>query len=196
MTDITIQIITSNKRSPYLFMAKQIYNTLQIAPKIILTTSNYSSRIHHKSFRLQVHLSTAGSTTEELAYFNIYGNYIRAPFEQLTRLNNNKHFAPPLMNIDCSDYEGQGVSKMLILIAFHYAKKEYPRFNDMSELFIDVDASNIVGHDVSGNKVSYWSAIGMVENETNPSNYVSTGYEKRCFVRDLKGYLFRIKRQT
>jgi S-adenosylmethionine/arginine decarboxylase-like enzyme len=176
-------------------MAKQIYNTLKIAPKIILTTADNNFN-NTKSFRLQVHLSTAGSTTEELAYFNIYGNYIRAPFEQLTRLNNNKQFAPPLMNIDCSDYEGQGVSKMLILIAFHYAKKEYPRFNDMSELFIDVDASNIVGHDVSGNKVSYWSAIGMVENETNPSNYVSTGYEKRCFVRDLKSYLFRIKRQT
>lgn len=195
MTDITTQIITSNKRSPYLFMANQIYNTLKIAPKIILTTSDNNFN-NTKSFRLQVHLSTTADSTKELAYFNIYGNYIRAPFEQLTRLNNNKQFAPPIMNIDCSDYKGQGISKMLILIAFHYAKKEYPRFNDMSELFIDVDASNIVGRDVSGNKVSYWSAIGMVENETNPSNYVSTGYEKRCFVRDLKGYLFRIKRQT
>ena len=195
MTDITTQIITSNKRSPYLFMANQIYNTLKIAPKIILTTSDNNFN-NTKSFRLQVHLSTTAGSTKELAYFNIYGNYIRAPFEQLTRLNNNKQFAPPIMNIDCSDYKGQGISKMLILIAFHYAKKEYPRFNDMSELFIDVDASNIVGRDVSGNKVSYWSAIGMVENETNPSNHVSTGYEKRCFVRDLKGYLFRIKRQT
>jgi len=176
-------------------MAKQIYDTLKIASKIILSTSDNNFN-NIKSFRLQVHLTTTAGSTKELAYFNIYGNYIRAPFEQLSRLNNHKHFAPPIMNIDCSDYQGQGVSKMLILIAFHYAKKEYPRFNDMSELFIDVDASNIVGHDVSGNKVSYWSAIGMVENETNPSNYVSTGYEKRCFVRDLNDYLFRIKRQT
>ena len=196
MTDITNNIITSSRRTPYLFQAKQIYNALQNSPKVILTTSNnkLDSKYGHNSFRLQVHLTDNNTSIDnELAYFNIYGNYIRAPFEQLSR-NTCKQFAPPIMNIDCSEYQGLGVSKMLMLIAFHYAKKEYPRFNDTSELFIDVDASNIVGHDASGNNISFWTAIGMVDNETNPSNYVSTGYEKRCFVRDLHEYLFRIKR--
>ena len=127
----------------------------------------------------------------ELAYFNIYGNYIKSPFEQLARFNDCIQFAPPSMNINCEDYQGQGVSKMLILVAFHFAKQEYPRFNDGSELFIDTDASTIVGKDVHGNKVSYWTAIGMTDNEESPSNAVSVGYEKRCLVRDLHPYLFR-----
>jgi hypothetical protein len=188
MIDITEQLTTTNKRDTYLHKASQIYNTLTLPnTRVILTISDIQFKGSLKAFRLQVHLAMADT---ELAYFNIYGNYIKAPFEKLTRIT-VPNYSPPSMNINCEDYQGKHVSKMLILIAFHYAKKEYPRFNPASELFIDTDASTIVGVDASCNKVSYWTAIGMIDNETNPSSKVSTGYEKRCIVEDLNAYLFR-----
>jgi hypothetical protein len=191
MTDITEQLTTTNKRSAYLHKASQIYYTLSLTnTRVILTISNIQFKGSHNAFRLQVHLATADDMDTELAYFNIYGNYIRAPFEKLTRLT-VPNYTPPAMNINCEDYQGKHVSKMLILIAFHYAKQVYPRFNPTSELFIDTDASTIVGVDASCNKVSYWTAIGMTDNETNPSSKVSTGYQKRCLVEDLNAYLFR-----
>ena len=190
--DITSTLLTTNKRDAYLFRARDIYNSLSFKPHVILTiTDSNSTHSANKSFRIQVHLSPADNHATELAYFNISGNYVKAPFEQLARLKDHTHFAPPHMNIDCSDYQGQGVSKMLILIAFHYAKQTYPRFNEGTELFIDTDASTTVGKDVSGNRVSYWTAIGMKDNEVCPSNAVSTGYEMRCFIKDLHPYLFR-----
>jgi len=188
MIDITEQLTTTNKRDTYLHKASQIYNTLTLPnTRVILTISDIQFKGSLKAFRLQVHLAMADT---ELAYFNIYGNYIKAPFEKLTRIT-VPNYSPPSMNINCEDYQGKHVSKMLILIAFHYAKKEYHRFNPASELFIDTDASTIVGVDASFNKVSYWTAIGMTDNETNPSSKVSTGYEKRCLVEDLNAYLFR-----
>jgi hypothetical protein len=191
MTDITEKLTTTNKRSAYLHKASQIYQTLLLPnTRVILTVSNIQFKGSHNAFRLQVHLAMADDMDTELAYFNIYGNYIRAPFEKLTRLT-VPNYSPPSMNINCEDYQGKRVSKMLILIAFHYAKQAYPRFNSTSELFIDTDASTIVGYDASFNKVSYWTAIGMTDNETNPSSKVSTGYEKRCLVEDLNAYLFR-----
>jgi hypothetical protein len=158
-------------------------------PEVILTMNKFCDTTGIKSFRIQVHLSPADDYDIELAYFNIYGNYIRAPFEKLSRLKNRLQFSPPSMNINCENYQGHHVSKMLILIAFYFAKQEYSRFNDYSELFIDTDASTVVGNDTSGNKVTYWSAIGMTSNEIE--NAVSAGYEKRCIVRDLHPYLFR-----
>jgi len=191
MTDITEKLTTTNKRSAYLHKASQIYQTLSsLDTRVILTVSDIQCKGSLKAFRLQVHLATMDDMDTELAYFNICGNYIKAPFEKLTRIT-VPNYSPPSMNINCEDYQGKHVSKMLILIAFHYAKKEYPRFNRVSELFIDTDASTIVGLDTSCNKVSYWTAIGMTENETNPSSKVSTGYEKRCLVEDLNAYLFR-----
>ena len=191
MTDITEQLTLTNKRDTYLHKASQIYNTLTLSnTRVILTISNIQFKGSLKAFRLQVHLATTDDMDTELAYFSIYGNYIRTPFEKLTRLT-VPNYSPPSMNINCEDYQGKHVSKMLILIALHYAKKEYPRFNPASELFIDTDASTIVGRDASFNKVSYWTAIGMTDNETNPSSKVSTGYEKRCLVEDLNAYLFR-----
>jgi len=186
--NVTSTLLTTNKRDTYLFRARAIYNSLSFKPQVILTITDSTHGVN-KSFRIQVHLSTNHET--ELAYFNISGNYVKAPFEQLARLKDRVHFAPPHMNIDCSDYQGQGVSKMLILIAFHYAKQRYPRFNEGTELFIDTDASTTVGKDASGNRVSYWTAIGMKDNEVCPSNAVSTGYEMRCFIKDLHPYLFR-----
>ena len=191
MIDITEKLTTTNKRSAYLHKASQIYQTLSMSnTRVILTISNSQFKGSLNSFRLQVHLATADDMDTELAYFNIYGNYIRTPFEKLMRLT-VPNYSPPSMNINCEDYQGKHVSKMLILIAFHYAKKEYPRFNSASELFIDTDVSTIVGLDASFNKVSYWTAIGMTGNETNPSSKVSTGYEKRCMVEGLNAYLFR-----
>lgn len=191
MQNVTSLLLTTNKRNPYLYKASAIYKSLMSKPEVIVTVSNYSLPGANKAFRIQTHISPANHHDMELAYFNIYGNYVRTPFEQLTRFKNMSQFAPPSMNINCEDYQGQGVSKMLILVAFHFAKQEYPRFNDGSELFIDTDASTIVGYDLSGNKVSYWTAIGMTDNEESPSNAVSVGYEKRCLVRDLHPYLFR-----
>ena len=191
MIDITEKLTTTNKQDTYLHKASQIYNTLSLLnTRVILTISDIQFKGSLKAFRLQVHLAMAGNMDTELAYFNIYGNYIKAPFEKLTRIT-VPNYSPPSMNINCEDYQGKHVSKMLILIAFHYAKKEYPRFNPASELFIDTDASTIVGYDASFNKVSYWTAIGMTDNETNPSSKVSTGYEKRCLVEGLCAYLFR-----
>ena len=188
MQNITNTLLTTNKRNVYLYRASVIYKSLSEKPAIILT-SNINTT--NKSFRIQVHLSPDDDYNIELAYFNIYGSYLKAPFEKLSRVRDCTYFAPPSMNINCEDYRGEGVSKMLILIAFHFAKKEYPRFNEMSELFIDTDASTIVGKDMDGNKVSYWTAIGMTDNEDTPSNAVCVGYEKRCFVCHLHGYLFR-----
>ena len=189
MIDITEQLTITNKRNHYLYKASQIYNTLLLPnTRVILTISDIQFKGSLKAFRLQVHLATVGDMNTELAYFNIYGNYIKAPFEKLTRIT-VPNYSPPSMNINCEDYQGKHVSKMLILIAFHYAKQAYPRFNSASVLFIDTDASTIVGVDASFNKVSYWTAIGMTDNETNPSSKVSTGYEKRCLVEGLNAYL-------
>ncbi len=191
MQNVTTLLLTTNKRNPYLYKASIIYKSLMSKPDVIVTMTNCCILGANKSFRIQTHISPANNCDMELAYFNIYGNYVRAPFEQLARFKNCSQFAPPSMNINCEDFQGQGVSKMLILVAFHFAKKEYSLFNADSELFIDTDASTIVGQDAIGNKVSYWSAIGMKDNEEAPSNKVSTGYEKRCFVKDLHPYLFR-----
>jgi hypothetical protein len=191
MTDITEHLTNSNKRkrSAYLKAAARIYKTLAQPVRVILTISDFHFEGSRSAFRLQVHLAPDSSIDTELAYFSIYGNYIRTPFENLTRIT-APNYAPPMMNIDCDDYRGKHVSKMLILLAFYFAKKEYPRFNPSSELFIDTDASTIVGYDASLNKVSYWTAIGMTDNETNPSCKISTGYEKRCRVEQLNTYLF------
>ena len=193
MKNITSLLLTTNKRNPYLYRASIIYKSLSpLDHDIILTITEGCINSHeNKSFRIQVHLSPKDNHNIELAYFNIYGNYIKKPFEQLSKLKNHPYFAPPSMNINCADYQRRGVSKMLILIAFHFAKKEYPLFNDKSELFIDTDASTIVGQDAHGNPISYWTAIGMSDNEKLPSNTVSVGYEKRCLVKDLHPYLFR-----
>ena len=193
MRNITSHLLTTNKRNPYLYRASTIYKSLYpLDHQIILTIMEGCINSHeNNSFRIQVHLSPKDNYDTELAYFNIYGNYIRAPFEQLSKLKNHPYFAPPSMNINCEDYQKQGVSKMLILIAFHFAKKEYRLFNDESELFIDTDASTIVGQDAHGMGISYWTAIGMTDNEDSPSNAVSVGYEKRCMVKDLHPYLFR-----
>ena len=191
MKNITSLLLTTNKRNPYLYRASAIYKSLMSKPEVIVTVSDCCIPGANKSFRIQTHICPANHCDMELAYFNIYGNYVRAPFEQLARFKNRSQFAPPSMNINCEDYQGQGVSKMLILVAFHFAKKEYPLFNADSELFIDTDASTIVGQDADGNGVSYWTAIGMTDNEASPSNAVSVGYEKRCFVKDLHPYLFR-----
>lgn len=189
MRNVTTDLLTTNKRNKYLFKASLIYKSLPSKPEVILSTCCSTPGSDSAYFRIQVHLSPTNEIDKELAYFNIYGNYVRAPFEQLGRLKAG--ISPPSMNINCEDYRGQGVSKMLMLIAFHFAKKEYPRFNDSTELFIDTDASTIVGKDASGNKISYWSAIGMTDNESSPSSPVSKGYEKRCIVRELHPYLFR-----
>lgn len=193
MTDITNHLTTSNKRNAYLWRANQLYQTVLVSfpnVRIILSTHQYHGGDAYNSFRLQVHLATPEDIAHELAYFNLSGNYINAPFENLNKIT-NPYFSPPTMNINCEDYRGMGVSKILMLVAFHFAKKEYPRFNVRSELFIDTDASTIVGVDLSGNKVSYWTAIGMTNNDMNPSNMVSVGYEKRCTLADLNSYLWR-----
>ena len=189
MKNITSLLLTTNKRNPYLYRASTIYKSLMSKPEVIVTVSDLPGA--NKAFRIQTHISPANHGDMELAYFNIYGNYVRAPFEQLARFKNRPQFAPPSMNINCEDYQGQGVSKMLILVTFHFAKKEYPLFNADSELFIDTDASTVVGQDAEGYRVTYWAAIGMKDNEASPSNAVSVGYEKRCFVKDLHPYLFR-----
>lgn len=197
MTDITKHLTTSIRRNPYLWRANQIYQTVLASfpgIRVILSTNKFEVGKMcnaHNSFRLQVHLSNPDDIAHELAYFNISGNYINSPFENVNKLT-SKYFSPPTMNINCDDYRGMHVSKMLMLVAFHFAKKEYPRFHESSHLFIDTDASTIVGVDSSGNKVSYWTAIGMIDNEMTPLNVVSIGYEKRCTLRDLNPYLLRL----
>ena len=135
-----------------------------------------------KTFKIQCHLGL-GIGLEELAYFSIRGRYLRAQFEKRTE-------EPPSMNIDCSDYRGQHVSKMLMLVVFHFAKLEYKRFNEDSELYIDTDASDLVD-----DGITYWTAIGMTEN-TCSSGHASFGYEKMCRLKDLKLYLFRLHFRT
>jgi hypothetical protein len=181
--DITHLITQSTSRTPYLVYANQIYTTNQLSCRIILTR-----KTRDDWFEIQTHLSNIGNESTELAYFRIHGTYCRAPFEQLSRIHNAPGYVPPNMNIDCSDYRGKGVSKMLILITFHFAKIEYPRFNLDTELFIDTDASDVVDTTTA---TTYWTAIGMVEN-SHPPNHVSSGYEKMCRVKDLMPYLFRL----
>ncbi len=149
---------------------------LEPRPDIWLTVYDYL-----QTFKIQSHLGP--SEKEELAYFSIRGRYFRAPFEKRT-------LEPPSMNIDCSDYRGQHVSKMLMLVVFHFAKLEYKRFNEDSELYIDTDASDLVD-----DGVTYWTAIGMTENTCSP-DHASFGYEKRCILKDLKPYLFRLHFRT
>ena len=192
--DITSIVLTSNIMNKYLFAAKQLFVALDDTTlRIIMTIDNTYFKHSNKMFKMQMHLSHEGVPTKELAYFSIYGNYIRAPFENLARITplQMSSFSPPSMNIDCSDYRGRRVSKMLILLLIHFAKIEYPRFNDESALFIDVDASDIVGYNADGSTVSFWTAIGMVDNEINPANIISTGYDKRVIVKQLAPYLFR-----
>ena len=171
--NITNKILNANKRDIYLYSAKRIYlNMLEPRPDIWVTITDYL-----KTFKIQSHLGV--DAKEELAYFSIRGRYLRAPFEKRTA-------EPPSMNIDCSDYRGQRVSKMLMLVVFHFAKLEYKRFNEGSELYIDTDASDLVGEGVT-----YWTAIGMTEN-TCSSDHASFGYEKKCRLKDLTPYLFRL----
>ena len=171
--NITNNVVNAKKRDPYLYSAKMIYlNMLEPRPDIWLTLTDYL-----KTFKIQSHLGP--SETEELAYFSIRGRYYRAPFEKRTN-------EPPSMNIDCSYYRGQHVSKMLMLVVFHFAKLEYKRFNEDSELYIDTDASDLVSEGIT-----YWTAIGMTEN-TCSSGHASFGYEKMCRLKDLKLYLFRL----
>jgi hypothetical protein len=129
--DITDFITQSTSRTPYLVHAKQIYTTNRFNCRIILTR-----KTRDDWFEIQTHLSNPGDESTELAYFRIHGTYRRAPFEQLSRIRNAPGYVPPNMNIDCSEYRGKRVSKMLILITFHFAKIEYPRFNLNTELFI------------------------------------------------------------
>ena len=172
--NITNKVLNAKKRDPYLYSAKMIYlNMLEPRPDIWLTVTDYL-----KTFKIQCHLGL-GLGLEELAYFSIRGRYLRAQFEKRT-------VEPPSMNIDCSDYRGQRVSKMLMLVVFHFAKLEYKRFNEDSELYIDTDASDLVGEGIT-----YWTAIGMTENTCSP-DHASFGYEKRCRLKDLKPYLFRL----
>ena len=176
--NITNKVLNATKREPYLYSARMIYlNMLEPLPDIWLTVTDYL-----KTFKIQSHLGL-GVGLEELAYFSIRGRYYRAPFEKRTA-------EPPSMNIDCSDYRGQRVSKMLMLVVFHFAKLEYKRFNEESELYIDTDASDLIGEGVT-----YWTAIGMTEN-TCSSDHASFGYEKKCRLKDLKHYLFRLHFRT
>jgi hypothetical protein len=147
---------------------------LEPRPDVWLSVTDYL-----QTFKIQSHIGTC--LKEELAYFSIRGKYCRAPFEKKT-------IEPPSMNIDCSDYRGQRVSKMLMLVVFHFAKLEYKRFNEDSELYIDTDASDLVDEDKG---TTYWTAIGMTENMCS-SDHASFGYEKRCKLKDLKPYLFRL----
>jgi len=170
--NITNKVLNATKKDPYLYSARTIYlNMLEPRPDIWITVTDYL-----QTFKIQSHL---GLGPEELAYFSIRGRYLRAPFEKRT-------VEPPSMNIDCSDYRGQRVSKMLMLVVFHFAKLEYKRFNEDSELYIDTDASDLVGEGVT-----YWKAIGMTENTCSP-NHASFGYEKKGRLKDLKPYLFRL----
>lgn len=174
--NITNNVLNATKKEPYLYSAKMIYlNMLEPRPYIMLVITDYL-----KTFKMQSHLEL---NSNKVAYFSIRGKYNRAPFEKRT-------IEPPSMNIDCSDYRGQRVSKMLMLVVFHFAKLEYKRFNEDSELYIDTDASDLVGEDVT-----YWTAIGMTENICSP-DHASFGYEKRCRVKDLKFYLFRLHTRT
>lgn len=171
--NITNKVLNATKRDPYLYSARMIYlNMLEPRPHIWLSLSDYL-----QTFKIQSHLGSC--LNEELAYFSIRGRYLRAPFEKRT-------VEPPSMNIDCSDYRGQRVSKMLMLVVFHFAKLEYKRFNEDSELYIDTDASDLVD-----DGITYWTAIGMTEN-TCSSGHASFGYEKMCRLKDLKLYLFRL----
>lgn len=171
--NITNKVLNATKLDPYLYSARMIYlNMLEARPNIWLTVTDYL-----KTFKIQAHLGP--DENQELAYFSIRGRYLRTPFEKRT-------VEPPSMNIDCSDYRGQRVSKMLMLVVFHFAKLEYKRFNEDSELYIDTDASDLVGEGVT-----YWTAIGMTEN-TCSSGHASFGYEKKCRLKDLNPYLFRL----
>jgi hypothetical protein len=174
--NITNKVLNATKRDPYLYSARMIYLNMLVRHNIWLTITDYS-----QTFKIQSHLGP--SANEELAYFSIRGRYLRAPFEKRT-------IEPPSMNIDCSDYRGQHVSKMLMLVVFHFAKLEYKRFNEDSELYIDTDASDLVD-----DGITYWTAIGMIEN-TCSSTHASFGYEKMCQVKDLKPYLFRLHFRT
>lgn len=180
--NITNTILNAQKKTPYLYVAKKIYNNLHDGNKynVWITIEDRPN----KTFKIQSHLGPDVST--ELAYFSIWGTYCRAPFEKKPR----EKCVPPSMNIDCSDFRGQRVSKMLILVVFHFAKLEYKRFNEDSELYIDTDASDIVG-----NNLTYWTAIGMIDNNYG-EDHVSFGYEKRCKVKDLKPYLFKGERSS
>ena len=171
--NITNKILNATKRNSYLYSAKMIYlNMLEPRPYIWLVLTDYL-----QTFKIQSHLGPEAN--KELAYFSIRGRYNRSPFEKRT-------VEPPSMNIDCSDYRGQRVSKMLMLVVFHFAKLEYKRFNEDSELYIDTDASDLVDEGTT-----YWTAIGMTENMCSCS-HASFGYEKRCRLKDLKPYLFRL----
>jgi hypothetical protein len=174
--NITNNVLNAKKRDPYLHSAKLIYLNMleEPRPDIWLTVTDY-----FQTFKIQSHIGS--HSKEELAYFSIRGKYHRAPFELKTA-------EPPSMNIDCSDYRGQRVSKMLMLVVFHFAKLEYKRFNEDSELYIDTDASDLVDEDKG---ITYWTAIGMKEN-TCSSDHASFGYEKQCRLKDLKPYLFRL----
>ena len=171
--NITNKVLNATKKEPYLYSARLIYWNMLVRPDIWLIVTDYL-----KTFKIQCHLGL-GIGLEELAYFSIRGRYLRAQFEKRTA-------EPPSMNIDCSDYRGQHVSKMLMLVVFHFAKLEYKRFNEDSELYIDTDASDLVGEGIT-----YWTAIGMTENTCSP-DHASFGYEKRCRLKDLKPYLFRL----
>jgi hypothetical protein len=173
--NITNNVVNAKKRDLYLYSAKRIYlNMLEPSPDIWLSVTDY-----FQTFKIQCHIGSCAN--EELAYFSIRGRYKRAPFEKKT-------VEPPSMNIDCSDYRGQRVSKMLMLVVFHFAKLEYKRFNEDSELYIDTDASDLVDEEEG---ITYWTAIGMTENRCS-LDHASFGYEKQCRVKDLKPYLFRL----
>jgi hypothetical protein len=194
--NVTNNILNANKKTPYLYAARNIYNKLPSGSRhnIWLTIEDRPNN----TFKIQSHLGEDVGT--ELAYFSIWGTYCRAPFEKRPL----EKCVPPSMNIDCSDYRGQRVSKMLMLVVFHFAKLKYKRFNEDSELYIDTDASDIVGElyctsidpkTQTKNEyivpLTYWSAIGMTDNNCS-EDHVSFGYEKRCKVKDLKSYLFRV----
>lgn len=180
--NITNNILNANKKMSYLFAAKTIYMNLpEESRHDVWIKVDYRP---NKAFKIQSHLGPDAYT--ELAYFSIWGTYCKAPFEKKPR----EKCVPPSMNIDCSDYRGQRVSKMLMLVLFHFAKLEYSRFNEDSELYIDTDASDIVGELNSSVPLTYWTAIGMTENNCG-EDHVSFGYEKRCRVKDLKPYLLR-----
>ena len=173
--NITNKVLNANQKDRYLYYAKLIYlNMLEPRPDIWLTITDY-----FQTFKIQSHIGSL--LNEELAYFSIRGRYYRAPFEKRTN-------EPPSMNIDCSYYRGQHVSKMLMLVVFHFAKLEYKRFNEDSKLYIDTDASDLVDEGIT-----YWTAIGMTENMCS-SDHASFGYEKQCILKDLKPYLFRLSR--
>ena len=87
MKNITSLLLTTNKRNPYLYRASTIYKSLMSKPEVIVTVSDLPGA--NKAFRIQTHISPANHGDMELAYFNIYGNYVRAPFEQLARFKNH-----------------------------------------------------------------------------------------------------------